>query len=120
MEAKSVLEMAHGAIAERADYEMARIIENILDPNTAATKKRTVTLTLEILPDAERQNLSMKCTAKSKLEPTNPVSTTLYITTDESGGMAVVELTPQIPGQLDLFGGEQPAPVMLRAIGGGK
>ena len=39
METKSILEMAQGAIAERADYEMARIISNILDPNTAATKK---------------------------------------------------------------------------------
>ena len=35
MEAKSVLEMARGAIAERADYEMARIIENIMDVNTS-------------------------------------------------------------------------------------
>ena len=43
MEAKSVLEMARGAIAERADYEMDRIIKNILDPNTKAEKKRTLT-----------------------------------------------------------------------------
>lgn len=120
MEAKSVLEMAHGAIAERADYEMARIIENILDPNTAAVKKRVLTLTLEIHPDAERQNLRMTCVAKSKLEPTNPVATALYITNAESGDMAVIELTPQIPGQVDLFGGEQPEPARLRVIGGGK
>lgn len=30
----SILDMAIGAIKERADYEMARIIDNILDPNT--------------------------------------------------------------------------------------
>ena len=30
----SILDMAMGAIKERADYEMAHIIDNILDPNT--------------------------------------------------------------------------------------
>ena len=54
MEQKSVLEMARGAIAERADYEMSRILENRLDPNTSAAKKRVLTLTVEILPDEER------------------------------------------------------------------
>ena len=34
METKSILEMAKGAILERVDYEVPRIIENILDPNT--------------------------------------------------------------------------------------
>jgi hypothetical protein len=118
MEQKSVLEMARGAIAERADYEMARILDNIRDPNTAAAKKRVLTITLEIYPDAERQNLRLLCIAKSKLEPTNPVATSLYVTNDESGNVAVVELTPQIPGQLNLDGGEQEAPVRLRLVNG--
>jgi hypothetical protein len=120
LETKSVLEMARGAIAERAEYEMQKIIENILDPNTAANKKRVLTLTLEIHPDAERQSLHMLCVAKSKLEPTHAVTTALYVTTDESGATAVIELTPQIPGQLDLDGGEQEAPVRLRVIEGGQ
>lgn len=37
---KSILQMARGAIMERADYEMTHLMENILDPNTAATAKR--------------------------------------------------------------------------------
>lgn len=32
----SILQMARGAIQERTDYEMARILENIVDPNTRA------------------------------------------------------------------------------------
>ena len=118
MESKSVLEMAYGAIAERADYEMSRIIENILDVNTPAAKNRILTLTLTITPDAERKNLRMSCVAKSSLQATNPVSTSLYVTSDEVGRTAVVELTPQIPGQLDLMGGEQPEPVKLKIVGG--
>lgn len=114
METKSVLEMASGAIMERADYEITKILDNILDVNTAANKKRTLTLTLEITPDSERKNLSMKVIAKSKLEPTNPVQTALYVGHDEQGKTSVIELTPQIPGQMDLYGGEQAQPAILK------
>jgi len=119
MEAKSVLEMARGAIMERADYEMVKIMDNIVDANTAPNKKRVLTLTLEITPDVERKNLSMKCIAKSKLEPTNPVSTALYLSTDEQGELSVVELTPHAPGQLDLYGDQMPNPVKLKLVQGG-
>ena len=111
MESKSVLEMARGAIAERADYEMSRIIENIMDVNTKPDKKRTLTLTLEIFPDTERKNLRLLCTAKSKLEPTNPVSTSLYVSGDESGRYTIVELVPQ---QMDLSNMEYEQPVLLK------
>lgn len=47
---KSILEMAHGAILERVDYEMAKILDNILDANTEATAKRRMTLTLIFAP----------------------------------------------------------------------
>ena len=42
---KSVLEMAMGAIAEITDYEVERVVANIMDPNTAATAKRKITIT---------------------------------------------------------------------------
>lgn len=119
MEAKSVLEMEKGAIAERADYEMTRIIDNIIDPNTRADRKRTLTVTLEFTPDSERKNLRMICVAKSKLEPTNPVATSLYVGHNEHGEFAVVELTPQIPGQINMSGGEQEEPVLLKLVSGG-
>lgn len=76
---KSILQMARGAITERADYEMARIIGNIMDVNTKATAKRKLTLTLELVPDDERRNISVSVTAKSTLAATNPVTTSLYI-----------------------------------------
>ena len=54
---KSIIDMAQGAIKERADYEMARILDNIMDPNTAPTKKRTLTLQLVFSPDSERRQI---------------------------------------------------------------
>ena len=36
---KSILQMARGAFQERVDLEMAKVIDNILDPNTDAETK---------------------------------------------------------------------------------
>ena len=40
----SLLQMARGAIQERVDYEVSRVVDNILDMNTEAKVKRQVTL----------------------------------------------------------------------------
>lgn len=109
----SILQMARGAIEERVDYEMSRVIDNILDPNTEPTAKRKLNLTIEFKPDANRQVISVITTAKSALCPTNHVSTSLFITGDEQGEVTAVEMVPNIPGQLDFTGDEQePAPVL--------
>lgn len=54
---KSILQMARGAFQERVDLEMAKVIDNILDPNTKPTQKRKLTLTIEFTPDDDRQNI---------------------------------------------------------------
>lgn len=109
---KSILQMARGAIQERADYEMARILANIMDANTSATVKRKLTLTLELKPDDTRQNISGSVTAKSTLAATNPVTTALYVADEET----VVEMVPQIPGQFGIDGTEEEAPPALKLV----
>jgi metal-sulfur cluster biosynthetic enzyme len=113
----SILQMARGAIQERIDYEMAKVIDNILDPNTSTQKKRKLTLTIELHPDDNRQTVFVNCTAKSALCPTNPVSTSLYITGDGATGEVVaVEMVPNVPGQQDMFGEEQEAAPILKMV----
>ena len=68
----SILRMARGAIEERVDYEMDRVMTNILDPNTKASQKRKITLSIELMPDEDRQQIRVSVTAKSTLAPTNP------------------------------------------------
>ena len=114
---KSILEMAHGAIMERADYEMKKVMDNILDPNTKAAKKRTLTVTLELLPDESRQQIQVKAVSKSKLEPTNAVTTSLYVTGNSDTGEAqVVEMVPQVPGQTAMDGTEQDEAPVLKLV----
>ena len=109
---RSIIDMARGAIKERVDYEMTRVVENILDPNTSATAARKITITLNLKPDDTRQNIAVSCVAKSTLAATNPVTTALYVADEES----IVEMVPQIPGQLAVDASEQEAPPMLKLI----
>ena len=114
---KSIMEMARGAFMERADYEMARVVDNILDANTKATAKRKVTITMEFTPDDERSNVSVSVTVKSALAATNPVKTSLYIAGEKSGGgIQVVEMVPNIPGQMSIEDGEQEAAPILKLV----
>lgn len=110
----SLLQMAKGAIQERVDYEVSRVIDNILDVNTDPTAKRKVTLTVELKPDEERQVVKITATAKSTLAPTVPVGTSLVITADGNGEMVLAEIVPQVPGQMSMDGGEQEAPKILK------
>ena len=109
----SILEMARGAIMEQVDREVERVVNNILDPNTDPKKKRSLTLTFEFAPSADRTQVGLKAVAKSKLEPNNAIQTALSIGT-MGGQVVAMEMIPQIPGQLDMDGNEQQKPKMLK------
>lgn len=111
---KSVLDMAMGAIAEITDYEVERVVANIMDPNTSATAKRKITITLTFAPDDYRQQIGMDAQAKTALAPIQPVRTSLCITKGRDGSLLLAEMTPQVPGQVDMDGDETPMPAMAR------
>lgn len=114
---KSILEMARGGFLEQVDYEMAKVIDNILDPNTKATGKRRITVTMELIPDDSRTKIAVSFATKLGLVATNPLTTSLYVLGDGyTGEVCVVEAVPQIPGQLGLNGAEQERPPQLKII----
>lgn len=112
-EAKSIVQMARGAILERCDYEMSRVMDNIMDPNTKATAKRRIVLALEFKPDGNRQLINVEATAKSSLCPTDPIAVSLY-TGIEQGRFVAVEMSGNIPGQTDMSGGEEAERTVLK------
>lgn len=104
-----------GAILERVDYEMGRALENVLDPNTKPTAKRKITVGLELVPSADRKTITVLTTAKATLVPTDPVTTSLFITSaPNTGEMVVAEMVPQVPGQIFMDGDEQGQPKILK------
>lgn len=109
---KSIMEMARGGVMERVDYEMVKVMENIFDANTNPIAKRKITLTIEFKPGDDRQSITVDYTVKSTLAPTSPVRTMLYAADEDT----VIEMTPQIPGQVDVNGEIQEAPAQLKLI----
>lgn len=110
----SILDMAMGAIKERVDYDVMKVVDNILDVNTKAKAKRKITLTIEFVSDEDRQKISISVTSKATLCPTNPVSTALAFVPNPEGEAVLVEMVPQVPGQMSLEGSEQSAPKLLK------
>ena len=110
----SLLQMAKGAIQERVDYEVSRVVDNILDLNTEAKVKRKVVLTIEMVPDADRQVVKIAASAKSTLAPVVPVGTSLVVTADSNGEMILAEIVPQVPGQMSMTGTVQEEPKILK------
>ncbi len=111
----SILEMAQGAIMEACNVEVTKVMENIMDPNTAPTKKREVNIKLIFEPSADRSQVNISAQSIAKLQPSNAVQTALYCGKDSvSGKIQAVELVPNIPGQLDIDGKEQEQPKELK------
>ncbi|MDR1136992.1 MAG: hypothetical protein LBK91_01600 [Synergistaceae bacterium] len=114
--AQSILTMARGAISERVDYEVSKVLDNISDPNTEASKPRVIALKLTFLPDADRRTIQVKAEAQVKLQPTTAVQTMLGAMPDPSTGeMIIAEMTAYDPGQKLLFGNDE-EPAVLRVV----
>ena len=117
LDKKSIFELCHGAFMELADYSMAKLLDDIMDPNTQATSPRTITITLKLTPNEQRSKVAVECTHKLGFGKMLPLETTLHAVADrETGEMCMVEATPQIPGQMGFDGGEQERPVQLKII----
>lgn len=92
--------MSNGGVQEKFEQELKKVTENILDPNTEAKKKRTVTITLTYQPNENRDAVSVYSEIKSKLVPQDGVSTTLLVGRNAStGSIEANELKSGIKGQ---------------------
>ena len=108
----SIMSMARGAFEERVDYEMDKVIQNILDPNTKATAKRKITLTIELTPDDERRTIGVSVTAKSTLAATNPVATPEDTEHGESWSVASEAIFKKYNELLGTMIPDEPEPIL--------
>lgn len=99
---------ADGALAERANVELQKILENIADPNTDATKKRKLTLTITLSADDKRDVVLSTVVAKSVLAPAKQIEAKFIMDMDSRGKITGAELKSGIIGQtyIDMETGE--------------
>ena len=57
----------------------------------------------------------MRCEVKSTLQTPNPVAMSLFIG-EFAGQIQAVEMKPQVPGQMDMYGNEEEQPAQLRLV----
>ena len=93
-----------GAVQEKVDRALRAVADNIIDPNTDAKKKRSITMKITFQPNEDdREDVAVSVEVTKTLAPEAGVRTQFYITQDiESGAMTIQEhQRGMIKGQLD-------------------
>lgn len=85
MDKYSLDNLLGGAVAELYTKAMQEVAANVLDPNTKATAKRKIVITLEIAPDEQRDIADMDVSVKTALAPHKGVNGRLMFDRDQSG-----------------------------------
>src|SRR5699024_6444897 len=93
-------QLAQGAIEEKLDYELNKVFDNIHQPNTKATDKRTVNIKLDFTPNENRQTVDVESNFTTKLANVEGVSTTVLTGRNiDNGKVEARELKSSMPGQ---------------------
>lgn len=94
MQAVTLDTIGGGALAELFGAELARILQNIADPNTDATSKRVITFTVSFKPKSDREVADVELKCSSKLAGIMTVQTQLFMGKHQ-GKLIAVENDPR-------------------------
>ncbi|MFX3635427.1 MAG: hypothetical protein ACE3L7_04010 [Candidatus Pristimantibacillus sp.] len=92
--------LSNGAVAEQIDREMQRIADNVLDPNTAATATRTLTIKVTIKPDKDRMAAAVDTSVSASLVGREGVPTRFIFDYDQEGKGVAAELLSKDRNQM--------------------
>lgn len=95
----NALTLADGAIIEKLNLEIQRVVQNIADINADPKKKRKIVLTLVFAPKANGY-VPVEIKADSTLAPYNPCEANIYVGKDDddnSVGREIVLKQQEIP-----------------------
>lgn len=95
----TLVSLAQGAAGELFELEMDRVVRNIADMNTSSIAARRITIQVEIKPEDSREKAAITVRCHSKLVPTRPATSTVFIGKVGSTPVAV----EHNPRQKDLF-----------------
>lgn len=96
-------ELAGGALKEKFDKSMERVIENLLDKNTSYKVKRGITIKISFEQNEARDDVAMSIDVSEKLAPQASIKTQLGIGKDlRTGDVFIEEYGKQVKGQMSL------------------
>ena len=103
MKRMTMATICSGAVQEKVDRALRAVADNILDPNTDARKKRSITLKITFVPNEDdREDITVLVDVTKSLAPDAGVKTQLFVAKDlETGAITVQEhQRGEIKGQL--------------------
>lgn len=77
---------AGGAFKEKVNEAIAQVAENIQNPNTDATTKRKITITMTLAPNKTRQMVNTQIAVTVKLASTEAIDTQMLTGLDPRTG----------------------------------
>lgn len=92
-------ELAGGAVAEKIDMELQKVLENIADPNTDPRKSRKLQVTLTFKADDNRDIANLSTVVKATTVPAKPTESKVILDIDENGMITGAELKSSAKGQ---------------------
>lgn len=93
----SLVNLAGGAAVEKFDIELARVIRNLLDPNTTV-KPREITVKVKLAPANERRDqLAMRVEVTSKLGAHAPLDVGGFMGIQDGRPVAFELVQKQLP-----------------------
>lgn len=85
----SLENLAAGGVAERIDHELAKVLENLADPNTDHKKARKMKIELVFKANEKRDVSVVAIKANSTLAPARDLETSILIDRDINTGHVV-------------------------------
>lgn len=98
----SIIDFADGSVVDRINFELAKLIENIKNPNTDE-KVRTLEIKIKLTPKNGRKSIDAEYSVVGKPRPISPVNASMVVQQTE-GSTAIFEADGIGEGQVDLFG----------------
>lgn len=90
---------ANGAMAERLNQELQKVLDNVVDPNTDPKKVRKVTMVVSIASNENRELANVSVQVKSTMAPAKNIESQLIMDYDNNGKITGAELKSGVKGQ---------------------
>lgn len=95
-----------GAVAEKFEQELTKVIQNICNPNTAPAVIREINMKVRIKPKADNREIGdMEVIVTSKLAPTKTLVSRVHVGVGDDGETKAIEVIEKV--QVKMFPEEQ-------------
>ena len=118
MDLLSLKDFAGGALQEKANAAMQKVIDNMQDPNTPWKNQRQINIKIAFVQNEDRDDMAVAVSVDTKLAPVTPVLTRMAVGKDlRSGKVYAQEYGRQIKGQMSLDLGQQASGAVVEVDG---